>query len=126
MCLDLAGPSPQFNAVHICAPAACCSFFMFLLWLVNIAVKADNPNEPVFSNNPYPDVDVVGPIPECSTDTFARLPCWDFFYTPNNSSTVQVSVGQVSAPEAASGWSSRPAAGSLCEAFHCGCELPLR
>lgn len=24
-----------------------CRFFMFLLWLVNIAVKADNPNEPV-------------------------------------------------------------------------------
>ncbi|GAB4824042.1 hypothetical protein N2152v2_011088 [Parachlorella kessleri] len=72
-------------------------FFMFLLWLVNIAVKADNPNEPVFSNNPYPDVDVVAPIPECSTDTFVRLPCWDFFYTPNNSSTVQGIVDSIRA-----------------------------
>jgi hypothetical protein len=66
-------------------------FFMFLLWLLDLAVRADNVNISTFTNNPDPAVAPVGPIPACETDTYGRTPCWDFIYSPNNSAAVDVS-----------------------------------
>lgn len=63
---------------------------MLLLFLVNIAVRADDPNEPLFADNPNPNQTPVDPIPDCASDIYVQLPCWDFLYTPNNSSIVEV------------------------------------
>lgn len=48
---------------------------MFLLWLVNIAIKADNPNIDVFSDNPNPSRCGGGPGPP-----FALALCLPFFF----------------------------------------------
>lgn len=63
---------------------------MFLLWLINIAVRRDNAHIQFIDSNPDPEPVPVNPIPDCASDMFARLPCWDFFYTPNNSAAVDV------------------------------------
>lgn len=63
---------------------------MFLLWLINIAVRRDNAHIQFIDSNPDPEPVPVNPIPDCASDMFARLPCWDFFYSPNNSAAVDV------------------------------------
>ena len=63
---------------------------MFLLWLINIAVRRDNAHIQFIDSNPDPEPVPVNPIPDCASDMFARLPCWDFFYSPNNRAAVDV------------------------------------
>lgn len=63
---------------------------MFLLWMVNLAIRADNPNLSTFTDYPNPAADGVAPIPDCADDPYTRTPCFDFFYTPNNSAAVDV------------------------------------
>lgn len=63
---------------------------MFLLWLINIAVRNDNPYLEYFVDNPDPAVVTVGAIPACATDMYIESPCWDFLYQPNNNSAVEV------------------------------------
>lgn len=63
---------------------------MLLLYLVDVALTADNPKKPYAVENMNPAVDGVTPIPACESDAFARTPCWDFFYTPNTSALVRV------------------------------------
>ena len=67
---------------------------MFLLWVVNIAVVADDPNKAAFDDNPYPSVQDVGGIPACADDIFTRSPCWDFYFSPNTSAVVQARAFQ--------------------------------
>ncbi|KFM23420.1 ABC transporter A family member 2 [Auxenochlorella protothecoides] len=67
-------------------------FFMFLLWLINIAVRNDNPYLEYFVDNPDPAVVTVGAIPACATDMYIESPCWDFLYQPNNNSAVEAIV----------------------------------
>lgn len=69
--------------------------FMFLLWVVNIAVVADDPNKAAFDDNPYPSVQDVGGIPACADDIFTRSPCWDFYFSPNTSVVVQALVASI-------------------------------
>ena len=71
---------------------------MFLLWVVNIAVVADDPNKAAFDDNPYPSVQDVGGIPACADDIFTRSPCWDFYFSPNTSAVVQARAFQLPAP----------------------------
>lgn len=63
---------------------------MFLLWLINIAIRRDNPHIDYIDSNSDPTPDPVGAIPSCGSDMYAHFPCWDFLYTPNNSNTVDV------------------------------------
>lgn len=64
-------------------------FFMFLLWLLNLAVQANSVAYDALVNVPAPSVETVASIPDCSTDTFIKgFPCYDFIYSPNNSKTV--------------------------------------
>ena len=37
----------------------------------------------------------VTAIPSCATDVYAFTPCWDFFYTPNDSAIVNVSCARL-------------------------------
>lgn len=67
-------------------------FFMFLLYIVNLAIRSDAPDLDAFVNNPDPQVDVVSPIPPCTADSFARLPCVDFIYTPIGNSAIDIIV----------------------------------
>ena len=68
--------------------------FMFLLWVVNTSVVGDKANRNAFDDNPYPTIDPVMPIPSCLDDVYTRSPpCWDFWYTPNNSDAVEVGAG---------------------------------
>lgn len=65
-------------------------FFMFLLWLLNIAVTSDNTEISAFVNTPTPEATSYNSIPPCTSDTFIRNdPCWDFIYSPNTSAVAQ-------------------------------------
>ena len=65
-------------------------FFMLLLWLLDLAVKADNVNLDTYTNNPSPTVTSLGAITSCTDDVYARSPCWDFVYSPNGSDVAEV------------------------------------
>ena len=60
-------------------------FFMFLLWLLDLAFRSDNQNIPTFETNTNPRVFPVGGVPSCADDIFINDPCWDFLYSPNTS-----------------------------------------
>jgi hypothetical protein len=64
-------------------------FFMLLLYLVNVALVADNPKRPYALENRNPAVDPVGGLPPCEDNPLGRTPCWDFFWTPNTSTVVR-------------------------------------
>eukprot|EP00887_Chlorella_sp_A99_P004766 scaffold4.g4766.t1 len=63
-------------------------FFMFLLWLVNIAYRADSIVAPYVVENTDPAITQVAPIPSCADDMYVRFPCYDFYWTPNTSTEV--------------------------------------
>jgi len=65
-------------------------FFMFLLWLLNIAVTSDNSEISAFVDTPTPETVSYNSIPACASDSFIRNdPCWDFIYSPNTSAVAQ-------------------------------------
>lgn len=72
-------------------------FFMFLLWLLNLAFRADNVALDYFSNYPDPSVTPMPAIPACDTDMYIRQPCLDFIYSPNTSSVAQSVVDAIRA-----------------------------
>jgi hypothetical protein len=75
------GRNGRATLLRLAAPL----FFMALLWLLDLAVRATAPGLSTFENLPTPAVDAIGPIPPCADDFFARSPCYDFFYTPADS-----------------------------------------
>lgn len=81
---------------------------MLLLFLVDVAMRADNPLEPYLGTNPAPAVEPVGAIPDCAADLYARTPCYDFLYTPgSNGSSSSSSSAAVQVRRrcwAAGGW----------------------
>lgn len=65
-------------------------FFMFLLWLLDLAYRSDTATFDAFVNNPDPRVIPVAGIPQCNKDIFMRQDgCWDFIYSPNTSTIAQ-------------------------------------
>ena len=70
-------------------------FFMFLLWLLDIAFRTDNQNLPAYLDNPSPAVDPAGPVPACADDLFINLPCYDFLYSPNTSAVARELVDNI-------------------------------
>ena len=52
------------------------SFFMLLLYLVNVALVADNPKRPYALENRNPAVEAVGGLPPCEDNPLGRTPCW--------------------------------------------------
>lgn len=65
-------------------------FFMFLLWLLDLAYRSDTATFDAFVNNPDPRVIPVAGIPQCNKDVFMRQDgCWDFIYSPNTSTIAQ-------------------------------------
>jgi ABC-type multidrug transport system permease subunit len=76
-------------------------FFMLLLYLTDLAIRADNPKQPYALNNPDPSVEAVGAIPPCESGVYIRPgACWDLFYTPNTSATAQELVQAIQAGNA--------------------------
>jgi hypothetical protein len=75
------GRNSRATLLRLAAPL----FFMALLWLLDLAVRATAPGLSTFENLPTPAVDAIGPIPPCADDFFARDPCYDFFFTPSGS-----------------------------------------
>ena len=71
-------------------PIAACSFFMLLLFLVNVAVTVGDPKRPYALSNTNPEVSSVEAIPACDSAIYIRPPCYDFFYTPNNDPNINV------------------------------------
>lgn len=63
---------------------------MLLLFLVDIALTADNPKRPYAVANVNPEVVAVGGIPPCEDNPYARPGCYDFFYSPNNTAEATV------------------------------------
>lgn len=54
---------------------------------------------------PWSCSDPVGPIPDCASDTFVRLPCYDFMYTPNDTGNPATnSIIQVGRAGQRGGW----------------------
>ncbi len=49
---------------------------MLLLYLVNVALVADNPKRPYALENRNPAVDPVGGLPPCEDNPLGRTPCW--------------------------------------------------
>ncbi len=64
-------------------------FFMFLLWLLDIAFRTDNQNLPAYLDNPSPEVIEASGIPSCADDFYINPPCWDFLYSPNTSTVAR-------------------------------------
>lgn len=61
-------------------------FFMFLLWLLNIAIQSNNVAYSAVTNVPNPSPSEVAGFPSCTSNAYILPnPCWDFFYTPNTS-----------------------------------------
>lgn len=65
---------------------------MLLLYLVNIAIRTDNPYLDAFVQTTDPGVSQVDPIPACSDTSFVKYPCYDFVYSPNDNSKVNATV----------------------------------
>lgn len=49
---------------------------MLLLYLVNVALVADNPKRPYALENRNPAVEAVGGLPPCEDNPLGRTPCW--------------------------------------------------
>ena len=49
---------------------------MLLLYLVDVALVADNPKRPYALENRNPTVDPVGGLPPCEDNPLGRTPCW--------------------------------------------------
>ena len=60
-------------------------FFMFLLWLLDLAFRSNNANISSYEDLKSPEVFQVGGVPSCADDVFIESPCWDFVYSPNTS-----------------------------------------
>jgi len=65
-------------------------FFMLLLYLVNIAIRTDNPYLDAFVKTTDPQVSQVDPIPACSESSFVKYPCYDFVYSPANNTNPKI------------------------------------
>jgi len=67
-------------------------FFMFLLWLLDLAFRTDNQNISAFTTQENPEVFPVGGVPACEDDLYISQPCWDFLYSPNTSEVANTIV----------------------------------
>lgn len=63
---------------------------MLLLFLVDVALTADNPKKPYAVENREPAVEGVTAIPPCEDSPYHLEPCFDLFYTPNTSALIRV------------------------------------
>ena len=99
---------------------------MFLLWLLDIAVRSDTQAFDAFTNNPNPAVTAVPAIPACSNDVFMQPgQCWDFIYSPNTSTIAQSiannmrlnNPGRVISEDAVRGFGSIAEANSFLSAY---------
>jgi len=56
-------------------------FFIFLVYVIDLSIQADQQEETFLKEIRDPTPRVVTAIPPCEDDKYARAPCWDFLYT---------------------------------------------
>lgn len=66
------------------------SIFILLVLLLDYAIRADVNASEEFRELRTPKSNDVNEIPECESDIYIKPPCFDFYYSPNTSETVQV------------------------------------
>ena len=64
--------------------------FIFLAWVTDKAITSDSDTYERNQDVPNPPVQAVKPIPSCEQDLYTKTPCYDFLYTPNNNSIINV------------------------------------
>ncbi|KAL2613565.1 hypothetical protein R1flu_025257 [Riccia fluitans] len=73
-------------------------FFIFLIFAVDQAIKAQTRDTTGFKNLFDPQPVAVTPIPPCEDGYFIKTDgdgCWDFFYTPNNNPQIETIVNNI-------------------------------
>eukprot|EP01026_Neomeris_dumetosa_P039658 TRINITY_DN3260_c0_g1_i6.p1 TRINITY_DN3260_c0_g1~~TRINITY_DN3260_c0_g1_i6.p1 ORF type:complete len:980 (-),score=135.90 TRINITY_DN3260_c0_g1_i6:302-3241(-) len=71
--------------------------FLFLVYILDLAIQADNQNSTQFKSVKDPVPELVNHIPRCEDDLYHNQdkPCWDFLFSPNTSVIAQELVRNI-------------------------------
>ncbi|KAL0019978.1 hypothetical protein WJX79_005180 [Trebouxia sp. C0005] len=71
--------------------------FILLVYVIDKAISSGNQSIAENSLQPHTAANAISAVAPCESDLYSVPPCWDFFYSPNNSGVAEAIVAGIQA-----------------------------